>query len=196
MSTANETAQLSLILESGYAASETAQIYQLPTRAQESTYQSMLDDIAETPEGVEALIQKVCDLVDGDYEAKNSFVFKKPAITKNVLKARLAHLEYEVFAVLFLDNKHREIAFKPMFKGTIDECSVYPREVVKEALRLNAAACVLSHNHPSLDVSESNADVALTKRLKEALAFVDVRVLDHIIVGAGEPNSLAENGLM
>lgn len=196
MNSANEIAQLSLIPEPGDAVSEAAQIYKLPTRAQESTYQSMLDDIAKTPEGVEAIIQKVCDLVDSDYEAKSSFVFKKPAITKNVLKARLAHLEYEVFAVLFLDNRHREIAFKLMFKGTIDGCAVYPREVVKEALQLNAAACVLSHNHPSLDVSESKADVALTKRLKEALAFVDVRVLDHIIVGAGEPNSLAENGLM
>jgi DNA repair protein RadC len=107
--------------------------------------------------------------------------FTSPAAVKEYLRAKLAGFEHEVFAVLFLDTRHRLIEYVEMFRGTIDAASVYPREVVKEALRLNAAAVIVSHNHPSGNPEPSAADKALT-RGSEALALVDVRTLDHIIV--------------
>ncbi len=98
--------------------------------------------------------------------------------------------------VCFLDTKHRVLAFEVLFYGTIDGASVYPRQVVKRALANNAAALILTHNHPSGVAEPSQADKILTERLKEALALVDVRVLDHFIVGDGEPLSMVENGWM
>ena len=120
----------------------------------------------------------------------------KPSDSSNYLISRLAELEHEVFAVLFLDNRHRVISFDEMFTGTIDGASVHPREVVKRALRHNAAAVILAHNHPSGLPEPSRADITLTKRLTEALALVDCRVLDHIIVGGTETASFAERGLL
>ena len=102
----------------------------------------------------------------------------------------------EVFACLFLDNRHRVIAFEELFFGSIDSAAVHPREVVKAALRHNAAALIFAHNHPSGVAEPSRADELLTRRLKEALALVDIRVLDHLVVGDGEPLSLAERGLI
>ncbi|MNL53738.1 hypothetical protein D3C87_1770080 [compost metagenome] len=122
--------------------------------------------------------------------------FSSPAAVKEYLRAKLAGFEHEVFAVLFLDTQHRLIEYAEMFRGTIDSASVYPRELVKEALRLNAAAVILSHNHPSGNPEPSGADKALTQRLKEALALVDVRTLDHIIVAGGNTMSFAERGLI
>lgn len=124
-----------------------------------------------------------------------------PYLTKSsragdYLKVRLAQKDHEVFCVVFLDSKHRVLSFEEMFHGTIDASSVYPREVVKRALANNAAAVILAHNHPSGDTEPSNADVALTKRLKEALSLVDVVVLDHFIVGCGTPYSMADHGRM
>ena len=119
-----------------------------------------------------------------------------PADSKDYLVSQLAELEHEVFAVLFLDNRHRVICFDEMFTGTIDGASVHPREVVKRALRHNAAAVILAHNHPSGLPEPSRADITLTKRLTEALALVDCRVLDHIIVGGTETASFAERGLL
>lgn len=116
--------------------------------------------------------------------------------TRAYLKARLFPLEHEVFAVVFLDNRHRVLAFEEMFRGTIDGTSVYPREVAKAALAHNAAAVILAHNHPSGVPEPSRADVRLTERLREGLALLDIRVLDHIIVGSDEPVSLAERGLI
>ena len=107
-----------------------------------------------------------------------------------------ASFEHEVFAALFLDSQHRLIEYVELFRGTIDQASVYPREVVKEALRLNAAAVVFSHNHPSGSPEPSQADRVLTQRLKEALALVDVRTLDHIVVGGAVTTSFAECGLL
>jgi DNA repair protein RadC len=101
-----------------------------------------------------------------------------------------------VFCVLFLTNRHRVIAFEEMFRGTIDGATVHPREVVKQALRLNAAAVILAHNHPSGVSEPSRADEAITRRLRDALALVDIRVLDHLIVGGSEITSLAERGLL
>jgi len=117
-----------------------------------------------------------------------------PADTRRYLESRLRHLPHEVFACLFLDNRHRVICFEELFRGTIDGASVYPREVVKHALAHNAAALILAHNHPSGVAEPSQADRQITDHLKRALALVDIRVLDHIVVGEGEPVSLAERG--
>ncbi|WP_395693079.1 DNA repair protein RadC [Piscinibacter sp.] len=122
--------------------------------------------------------------------------FDSPAAVKEYLCAKLAGFEHEVFAVLFLDTQHRLIEYAEMFRGTIDSASVYPRELVKEALRLNAAAVIVSHNHPSGNPEPSRADEVLTQRLKSALALVDVRVLDHFVVGRGQIVSFAERGLL
>jgi len=119
-----------------------------------------------------------------------------PAETAEALAHQFADLEHEVFACLFLDNRHRVIAFEELFRGTIDGASVYPREVVKQALAHNAAAVILAHNHPSGDPEPSQADRTITTRLKDALALVDVRVLDHIVVGGAEHISFAERGLI
>ncbi len=120
---------------------------------------------------------------------------ENPAHTMRYLSARLRHYPYEVFAGLFLDNRHRVIAFEELFKGTIDGASVHPREVVRQALAHNAAALIFAHNHPSGVAEPSSADVNITRKLKEALGLIDVRVLDHIVVG-DESVSLAERGLL
>ncbi|CAB3731670.1 hypothetical protein LMG1866_04692 [Achromobacter ruhlandii] len=122
--------------------------------------------------------------------------FTSPAAVKEYLRAKLAGFEHEVFAVLFMDTQHRLIEYAEMFRGTIDGASVYPRELVKEALRLNAAVVIVSHNHPSGNPEPSGADRALTQRLKEALGLVDVRVLDHVIVAGTDTTSFAERGLI
>lgn len=129
-------------------------------------------------------------------ELKRGTALTSPGAVRQYLRSRLAHLPHEVFACLFLDNQHRVIAFEELFQGTLDSASVYPREVVKRALSLNAAALILTHNHPSGVAEPSQADQMLTRRLKEALALVDIRVLDHLVVGDGEPVSFAERGLL
>ena len=117
-----------------------------------------------------------------------------PDAVASYLKLHLVQQEHEVFGVIFLDAKHRVLAFEVLFHGSIDGASVYPRQVVKRALAHNAAALILTHNHPSGVAEPSQADRVLTRRLKEALELVDVRVLDHFIVGDGEPLSMAEYG--
>jgi len=119
-----------------------------------------------------------------------------PDAVKQYLQLQLAHKNHEVFAVLFLDNQNRLLAMEELFRGTLSQTSVYPREVVLRALHHQAAAVVLSHNHPSGSVQPSRADEALTQNLKASLALVDVRVLDHIIVGQGQSLSMAEQGLL
>ena len=119
---------------------------------------------------------------------------ESPQAVRDYLKAQLRHEPHEVFACLFLDSKHRVLAFEVLFHGSIDSASVYPRQVVKRALAHNAAALILTHNHPSGVAEPSQADRVLTKRLQDALALIEVRVLDHFIVGDGEPLSLAEQG--
>ena len=112
------------------------------------------------------------------------------------LKAQLAHKPYEVFACLFLDNRHRVLAFEELFRGTLDGASVHPREVVRASLKHNAAAVILAHNHPSGVAEPSVADRNITRQLRDALQLVGVRVLDHLVVGAGEPTSMAARGLI
>ena len=122
--------------------------------------------------------------------------FTSPNDAAQFLQLELGTLEHEEFAVLFLDNRHRLISFERLFRGTIDGATVHPREVVKRALAHNAAAVILAHNHPSGVAEPSRADEALTRRLKEALALVDVRVLDHLVVSPVETVSMAERGLL
>ncbi len=129
------------------------------------------------------------ELVRGD-------ALTSPRQTRRYLRLRLQSHPNEVFACLFLDNRHRVIAYEELFQGTIDGASVHPREVVRRALHHNAAALILAHNHPSGVAEPSQADRQITLRLKEALALIDVRVLDHIVVGCNETSSLAELGLL
>ncbi len=117
-----------------------------------------------------------------------------PGDTRRYLESQLKGYDQEVFACLFLDNRHRVICFEEMFYGTIDGASVHPREVVRRALSYNAAAIIVTHNHPSGVAEPSRADRALTRRLKEAAALIDVRLLDHVVVGDGETVSFAERG--
>jgi DNA repair protein RadC len=121
---------------------------------------------------------------------------RSPADTEAYLQARLRHLGHELFCCLYLDNRHRVLRFDEMFRGTIDGTSVYPREVVKEALAVNAAAVILAHNHPSGVAEPSQADERITKRLKSALELVDIRLLDHLIIGDGQATSMASRGLL
>jgi DNA repair protein RadC len=121
-------------------------------------------------------------------------VFHSPDAIRHYLQLHLAHKSHEVFAVLFLDNQNRLLAMEELFRGTLSQTSVYPREVVMRALHHQAASVVLSHNHPSGSVQPSRADEHLTQTLKASLALVDVRVLDHIIVGQGQSFSMAEQG--
>jgi len=119
-----------------------------------------------------------------------------PDLMRGMLNLKMRKREYEVFACLFLDNRHRLIEYVEMFRGTIDGASVHPREVVKEALLRNAAAVVFAHNHPSGVAEPSQADMRITQRLKDALALIDVKVLDHFIVGEAAAVSFAERGIL
>ena len=123
-------------------------------------------------------------------------VLDSPERVKQYLQLQLGHLGHEVFALLLLDNQHHLLQYRAMFQGTLSQASVYPREVVKLALDVGASGVVLAHNHPSGSVQASAADKALTQTLKSALALVDVRVLDHIIVAPGCALSMAESGLI
>ena len=119
-----------------------------------------------------------------------------PQAVRDYLRLRIANLEHEVFVVLFLDAQHRLIACEEMFRGTLAQTSVYPREVVKAALKHNAAAVIFAHNHPSGVAEPSRADELLAQSLKEALALVDCKVLDHFVVGGTSIISFAERGLL
>ena len=123
-------------------------------------------------------------------------VLTSPEATRDFLKLKLYGLPYEVFACLFLDNRHRVIRYEVLFTGTIDGSSVHPREVVRRVIETGAAAVIFAHNHPSGVAEPSQADLRITQRLKDALALIDVRVLDHLIVGDGQGTSLAERGLL
>lgn len=146
------------------------------------------------PASVDQILNAARQAIDQKMQRGTSFT--SPTLVKEYLVTKLSGLEHEVFAILFLDTQHRLIEYREMFRGTIDSASVYPREVVKEALQLNAAAVIFSHNHPSGNPEPSRPDEAITVKLKEALALVDVRTLDHVIVGGEGTVSFAERGLV
>ena len=129
-------------------------------------------------------------------QLKEKTMFSNPQAIRDYLQLQLGSRDHEVFAVLFLDTDHRLIVLEEMFRGTLTQTSVYPREVVVRALALNAASVVLAHNHPSGNVQASRADEAITQILKAALALVDVRVMDHFIVTSTQAMSMAELGLI
>lgn len=145
-----------------------------------------------------AQLQAVLEM--GRRHLKEGIAHKKilsgSADTSHYISACLRDYQQEVFACLFLDNRHRVICFEELFYGSIDNTVVHPREVVKRALKYNAAALILAHNHPSGCAEPSEADKQVTQKLKQALTLIDVRVLDHIIVGEGKVTSLAERGLL
>lgn len=129
-----------------------------------------------------------------DLERVNAIT--SPSATRRFLAAQLRDLPHEVFSCLYLDTRHRVIGFEELFRGTLDGASVHPREVVKRVLAVNAAAVIFAHNHPSGVAEPSDADRRLTRRLADALSLVDVRVLDHFVVGDGEAVSFAERGIL
>jgi len=121
---------------------------------------------------------------------------RSPADTEAFLMARLRDKPHEIFCCIFLDNRHRVLRFDELFRGTIDGTSVYPREIVKQALGVNAAAVILAHNHPSGVAEPSQADERITRRVRAALELVDIRLLDHLIIGDGISTSLASRGMI
>jgi DNA repair protein RadC len=127
---------------------------------------------------------------------RSSSALSAPDFTRKFLLAQLRDRPYEVFCCLFLDNRHRLLAFEELFRGTIDGASVHPREVVRQALLHNAASVIIAHNHPSGVADPSQADEGVTRRVRQALALVDVRLLDHLIVGDGRCFSFSEHGLL
>lgn len=129
-------------------------------------------------------------------QLKETTLFDTPQAVRDYLKLQLGSRPHEVFAILFLDSQHRLIALEELFRGTLTQTSVYPREVVARTLALNAASVVLAHNHPSGSATPSRADEALTQTLKAALALIDVRVLDHFVVTSNQAVSMAELGLL
>lgn len=145
-----------------------------------------------------ALLQAVLELAQRhmmeNLQRENSL--SSSQLTKNYVKSRMRSYRREVFLCLFLDNQHRVIAQEELFKGTIDGSMVHPREVIKRALFHNAAAVIFAHNHPSGISEPSQADISITRRLKLALDLVDIRTLDHLVVGEGDVTSLAERGLL
>ena len=140
------------------------------------------------------VINNALNILSSRIKRPNNFITSVKD-TKAFFTLKLSELEHEVFSILFLNNKHAVIKYKEMFRGTVDSASVYPREVVKEALAYNASAVVLAHNHPSGIAEPSQADITITAKLKEALELIDVRVLDHLIIGS-EVVSFAERGLI
>ena len=129
-------------------------------------------------------------------QVRGSDVMSSPAVVKDFLRARLGTLPHEVFAVVHLDSQNRVLDYVEMFRGTVSQTSVYPREVVRDALLRNSSALVLVHNHPSGVADPSKADEFLTQTLKQAAALIDVRVLDHFIVAGSAVQSMAEKGLV
>lgn len=143
-----------------------------------------------------ALLQAVIELARRHMaeSLQRTDTFASVDATRRYVSAQLRDRQREVFAVLFLDNQHRLIAFEELFEGTIDSASVYPREIIKRALALNAAAIILSHNHPSGVAEPSLADRQITERIRDAAKLMELRLLDHLVVGDGEPVSFAERG--
>lgn len=146
------------------------------------------------PDTVPIFVQEAIDWLSK--KIKNENVLMTPDSVKQYLRLKIGNYEHEVFGVLFLDAQNRLIEFEEMFRGTLSQTSVYPREILKAALFKNAASVILAHNHPSGETGPSHADEHLTLTLKSSLALIDVRVLDHVIVASSGATSMAEIGLL
>lgn len=144
----------------------------------------------------DAIIVRQASEILKRYLVSDRTVLTDPMATRQYLQLQVSHLEHEVFGVIFTDTRHRIIDDQIMFRGTIDGAAVYPREIVKEALRLNASALLLYHNHPSGTAEPSRADRDITERITRAVALLDMRVLDHLIVASETAVSMAERGLV
>ncbi|VTU12931.1 DNA repair protein RadC [Variovorax sp. SRS16] len=153
-----------------------------------------MDERIEDEARSERCIQQALEVLER--RIRNGPCFERSDTVKDFLRIRLARKDYEVFAIIWMDSRHRMIEFNELFRGTLSRSSVYPRELVREAIRFNAAACVLSHNHPSGSCEPSSEDIAMTRSIRVALATIDVRVLDHVIVAVEGTLSMAEHGLM
>jgi DNA repair protein RadC len=143
----------------------------------------------------DAAIQRALRIIENRLKYRD-VVLTNPSAVREYLRLRIADREHEVFVVLFLDSQHRLIACEELFRGTLTQTSVYPREVVKSVLRHNAAGVIFAHNHPSGIAEPSRADELLTSTLKQALSLVDCSTLDHFIVGGNLTMSFAERGLL
>ena len=144
-----------------------------------------------------ATTDELFELAASDYlKSLGTQPLRDPTASGRFLKAKIGHLPYEVFGVLYLDNRHQVLGFDELFRGTIDGASVHPREVVRQVLHYNAAAVIFAHNHPSGVAEPSAADRAITRELRDALAMVGTRVLDHLVIGSGVPTSMAARGLI
>ena len=161
--------------------------------AQYST--SVVKQVDERIKREDAVIVQALTILEGRL-GEPGVCIDSPDKTRQYLTLKLAEKKHEVFCILFLDNRHRVVGFEEMFRGTIDGASVHPREVVRAVLEHNAAAVILAHNHPSGAPEPSNADRTLTRRLVDALALIDVRVLDHLVIGGTDTVSFAERGLI
>lgn len=150
--------------------------------------------IAEAPVTERNILDQARHILEQRF--RRGKVISDPHAAREYVAVRLAELEHEVFACLFLDNRHRVLAWEELFRGSIAGASVHPREIVKATLSINAAAVIFAHNHPSGVAEPSTADQNITRRLKEALDLIDVRVLDHLVVGGSDVVSFAERGLL
>jgi DNA repair protein RadC len=157
-----------------------------------------LTSVAGLDEASLAILRALPELAKRYFEQSlpPGHTIRSPADTEAFLLARLRDLPHELFCCLYLDNRHRVLGFEELFRGTIDGTSVYPREVVKQALAFNAAAIILAHNHPSGVAEPSQADERITRRLKSDLELVDIRLLDHLVIGDGTSVSLASRGTL
>jgi DNA repair protein RadC len=146
----------------------------------------------------EAIIRSAIETLEERLKGRDETVYATPEVVRKYLFLQLAQEPAEKFCCLFLNNRHRLIAFDTLFKGTIDGASVHPREVVRAVIGHNAAAVILAHNHPSGEAEPSQADIKITKRLVESLNLIEVRVLDHVVVGSTVEGcvSFAERGLI
>lgn len=150
--------------------------------------------VLKRPVSADEIIEMAMSIMRSRFRRGSSI--SSPEAMRQFLQLQLSPLDHEVFCAVYLDNRHRVLAFEQIFRGTIDGASIHPREVVKLALSYGAAASVLVHNHPSGIAEPSHADRAITIRLRDALALVDVRVLDHVVISGGESVSFAERGLL
>ena len=169
-----------------------------PVKSEDSPTYISTTPTTSTDAHDDAIIAEALSILErrlADSKARN-IILTSPESVMDYLRLSLCDRPQEVFTCLFLDNRHKLIKAEEMFYGTIDGASVHPREVLRRALELRSAAVIFAHNHPSGEANPSNADFRITQRLKDALAMIDVRVLDHFIIGNGKPYSFAEHGTL